>query len=85
VISILTNSNRKCRLNAYESDTAAHLSGRPRIVAGGAPVKVDEWGIDLGLLGSQKVLSCAPDLGVMTVSDRAWKVIGTFWSQQVLS
>ncbi len=41
--------------------------------AGGADVRVDEWGIDLGLLGSQKCLSLLPDLSVMTVSEKAWK------------
>lgn len=40
----------------------------------GADVRVDEWGIDLGLLGSQKCLSLLPDLSILTVSDRAWKV-----------
>lgn len=39
----------------------------------GADVRVDEWGIDLGLLGSQKCLSLLPDLSILTVSDRAWK------------
>ena len=39
----------------------------------GADVKVDEWGIDLGLLGSQKCLSLLPDLSILTVSERAWK------------
>ena len=43
--------------------------------AGGAPLFVDEWGIDLGLLGSQKVLSCMPDLAMVSVSERAWDVI----------
>ncbi len=41
--------------------------------AGGTDVRVDEWGIDLGLLGSQKCLSLLPDLSVLTVSERAWK------------
>jgi aspartate aminotransferase-like enzyme len=41
--------------------------------AGGADVRVDEWGIDLGLLGSQKCLSILPDLSVLTVSERAWR------------
>lgn len=40
----------------------------------GADVPVDEWGIDLGLLGSQKCLSLLPDLSILTVSDKAWKV-----------
>jgi aspartate aminotransferase-like enzyme len=45
--------------------------------AGGVPVNrtVDEYQIDLGLLGSQKVLSCLPDMSVVFVSRRAWEVI----------
>ena len=42
---------------------------------GGVPVEVDRCAIDLGLLGSQKVLSLPPDLSMVTVSDRAWEVI----------
>lgn len=42
---------------------------------GGAPVEVDRCAIDLGLLGSQKVLSLPPDLAMVTVSDRAWEAI----------
>lgn len=42
---------------------------------GGAPVEVDRCAIDLGLLGSQKVLSLPPDLSMVTVSERAWAVI----------
>ncbi len=42
---------------------------------GGVPVLVDEWGIDLGLLGSQKALSCMPDLSMVTVSAQAWAAI----------
>lgn len=44
---------------------------------GGAPVDVDRCAIDLGLLGSQKVLSLPPDLSMVTVSERAWEVIET--------
>lgn len=44
--------------------------------AGGSPVKVDEAAIDLGLLGSQKVLSLMPDLAMVSVSERAWARIG---------
>eukprot|EP01102_Stenamoeba_stenopodia_P017179 TRINITY_DN6120_c0_g2_i1.p1 TRINITY_DN6120_c0_g2~~TRINITY_DN6120_c0_g2_i1.p1 ORF type:complete len:313 (+),score=68.07 TRINITY_DN6120_c0_g2_i1:265-1203(+) len=39
------------------------------------PVKVSEWSIDLGLLGSQKALSMFADTSILTVSDKAWKVI----------
>ena len=40
--------------------------------AGGTPVDVDKNHIDLGLLGSQKVLSLMPDLAMVSVSPRAW-------------
>ncbi len=42
---------------------------------GGVPVLVDEWAIDLGLLGSQKVLSLPPTLSMVTVSERAWEAV----------
>ncbi len=42
---------------------------------GGTPVLVDEWKIDLGLLGSQKVLSLMPDLSMISVSARAWAAV----------
>lgn len=41
--------------------------------AAGADVRVDEWGIDIGLLGSQKCLSLLPDICAMTVSERGWQ------------
>jgi len=42
---------------------------------GGVEVLVDDWHIDLGLLGSQKVLSLPPDLAMVTVSERAWAAV----------
>ena len=42
---------------------------------GGVPVDVDACHIDLGLLGSQKVLSLMPDLSMISVSPRAWDAI----------
>ena len=42
---------------------------------GGVEVLVDDWHIDLGLLGSQKVLSLPPDLAMVTVSERAWEAV----------
>jgi aspartate aminotransferase-like enzyme len=41
----------------------------------GAPVLTDEWGIDLCLVGTQKCLSAPPDLAIVSVSERAWRVI----------
>jgi len=45
--------------------------------AAGVPVLVEEWRIDLCLIGTQKALSAYPDLAGVAVSDRAWDVIGT--------
>ena len=43
--------------------------------AGGAALDVDENEIDIGLWGSQKVLSLTPSLSIATISKRAWPVI----------
>ncbi len=42
---------------------------------GTIPFKMDEWGIDIAVTGSQKALMLPPGLGICAVSDRAWKVI----------
>lgn len=43
----------------------------------GVEVLVDDWNIDLGLLGSQKALSLPPDLAMVTVSEKAWDAIAS--------
>jgi len=43
--------------------------------AAGTPVLVDEWGIDLCLIGTQKALSAFPDLAAVIISERAWNII----------
>lgn len=43
--------------------------------AGGAPLNVDACKIDIGLLGSQKVLSSTPSISISTISPRAWDII----------
>lgn len=42
---------------------------------GGAPLDVDAARIDLCLLGTQKCLSAPPDLGIVSVSPRAWEAV----------
>ncbi|MFC7394178.1 pyridoxal-phosphate-dependent aminotransferase family protein [Scopulibacillus cellulosilyticus] len=42
---------------------------------GGVKAKMDEWGIDILVTGSQKALMLPPGLAFVSVSDRAWKVI----------
>ncbi|TNJ26817.1 Serine-pyruvate aminotransferase [Giardia muris] len=41
------------------------------------PLEMDAWGIDVLLLGSQKVLSCPTGLAMVAVSARAWAAIET--------
>ncbi len=43
--------------------------------AGGAYLDVDACGIDIGLLGSQKVLSLTSSLSISSISPKAWEVI----------
>ena len=43
--------------------------------AGGAPVNGDAWHADCVLGGSQKCLSCPPDMSFMSVSKAAWERI----------
>ena len=43
--------------------------------AAGTPVLVDEWDIDLCLIGAQKALSAFPDLAAVAISGRAWDII----------
>ena len=42
---------------------------------GGAPVQVDEWGIDACYSGTQKCLSCPPGLAPVTFNERAIEAV----------
>ena len=42
---------------------------------GGAPAEMDKWGVDILVTGSQKAMMLPPGLSLVSVSDRAWKVI----------
>ncbi|MBI4344891.1 MAG: alanine--glyoxylate aminotransferase family protein [Euryarchaeota archaeon] len=43
---------------------------------GGDYVKADEWGVDICIAGSQKCLVSPPGLAMVSVSPKAWEVIG---------
>ena len=43
--------------------------------AGALPLKLDEWGVDVAIMGAQKSLMLPPGLGFLAVSERAWRVI----------
>jgi aspartate aminotransferase-like enzyme len=40
---------------------------------GALPVKMDEWGVDVYVTGSQKAMMLPPGLGFAAVNDRAWE------------
>jgi alanine-glyoxylate transaminase/serine-glyoxylate transaminase/serine-pyruvate transaminase len=40
-------------------------------LGGGAPVRVDEWGVEVAYSGTQKCLSCPPGLAPVTFGERA--------------
>lgn len=42
---------------------------------GAIPFKMDEWGIDAAVTGSQKAMMLPPGLGLVALSDRAWEAI----------
>ena len=59
------------------------VRGRPTLLVAdtvsglaGMELRQDEWGIDVLVSGSQKALMCPPGLALMSVSDKAWTVIG---------
>lgn len=40
---------------------------------GGDEVRMDEWGIDVAIVGSQKCIGAPPGLAAVAVNDRAWE------------
>jgi len=44
-------------------------------ILGGDELPVDDWGVDICVAGSQKCLMTPPGLVLLSVSERAWKVI----------
>jgi len=41
----------------------------------GTPLYMDDWGIDIVATGGQKALMLPPGLALITMSDKAWKII----------
>jgi len=42
---------------------------------GGVEMRQDEWGVDIVASASQKALMCPPGVGVISMSQKAWKVV----------
>ncbi|RLE45376.1 MAG: aminotransferase [Candidatus Methanomethylicota archaeon] len=55
---------------AREYDALVIMDGITSV--GGDYVKMDEWGVDITIVGSQKCLGCPPGLAAVAVNDKAW-------------
>ncbi|WP_319469238.1 alanine--glyoxylate aminotransferase family protein [uncultured Trichococcus sp.] len=50
---------------------------------GGAPIKVDEWGIDVAIAGTQKCVSVPSGLSLITYSERVEKVLTARYQKEL--
>lgn len=50
---------------------------------GGAPVKVDEWGIDVAIAGTQKCVSVPSGLSLITYNERVEKVLTARYQKEL--
>jgi len=78
VVHSETSTATACDLKAIAAavrDTDAILIADCITSAGALPLKMDEWGVDIIGIGSQKALMLPPGLASVAVSDKAWKCI----------
>jgi len=73
-----TSTATACDLQAIAAEvgkTDAILIADCITSAGTLPLKMDDWGVDIVVSGSQKAFMLPPGLGFVAVSDKAWAVI----------
>ncbi len=78
VVHSETSTATACDLEAIGRVCRAHdrlLLADCITSAGALPLRIDDWGVDVAITGSQKALLLPPGLGFASVSERAWKVI----------
>lgn len=74
-----TSTATACDLQAIgkavraSGDTLLIVDGITSI--GALPFKMDEWGVDVAITGSQKALMLPPGLAFLALSDRAWAAV----------
>lgn len=74
-----TSTATACDLEAIGKVVRAHgdtlliVDGITSI--GAMPFKMDQWGIDVAITGSQKALMLPPGLAFLALSDRAWAAV----------
>ncbi|HWQ76089.1 MAG TPA: alanine--glyoxylate aminotransferase family protein [Syntrophomonas sp.] len=81
VLSMVHSETPSCTVNSVkEICSLAKKHGILSIVdsvsgIGSCEVRVDDWGIDICVVGSQKCLAAAPGLSIVSVSDFAWETM----------
>ena len=73
----ILNPAREIAKIAREYDALVIMDGITSV--GGDEVRMDEWGVDVAVVGSQKCLGAPPGLAVVAVNERAWE----FYSERV--
>ncbi len=73
---ILNPAKEICKI-AKEYDALVVMDGITSV--GGDEVKMDEWGVDVCIVGSQKCLGAPPGLAAVAISDKAWE----FYNEKV--
>ena len=73
-----TSTATACDLEAIGRAVRAGASGDALLIVdgitsiGAMPFRMDDWGVDVAITGSQKALMLPPGLGFVALSDRAW-------------
>lgn len=83
---IVTHSETSTAAVSDVEDIAYAVRARPDVLllidgitsVGAIPVKMDEWGVDVAVVGSQKALMTPPGLCLVAVGKRAWARAETF-------
>ena len=75
-----TSTATACDLKAIAAEVAktdAILIADAITGCGALPLETDEWGVDIVASGSQKAFMLPPGLAMLSVSEKAWKLIDT--------
>ncbi len=62
-------------IGAIVRDTPALLIVDSVSGLGGIAMQQDRWGVDILVSASQKALMCPPGLGLVSVSEKAWRIV----------
>jgi aspartate aminotransferase-like enzyme len=79
---VVTHNESSTGVFANLARIGAVLRDRPTLLVvdsvsglGGLEMKQDEWGVDIVASASQKCLMNPPGIGVVSVSEKAWKIV----------